>query len=85
MGDNLGANDANANGFAPTFVEKPRIIANPSGTLITMKCLCKAKPQPTVTWFRGQEEVAAKLNKITINNNLTENDIYELIMEIKVT
>ncbi|KAH8384331.1 hypothetical protein KR093_001928, partial [Drosophila rubida] len=75
-----GANDAN--GFAPSFIEKPRIIPNETGTLITMKCKCKAKPEPTVTWYRGQELVT-KSKKIKINSTIISEDIYELTLEIK--
>ncbi|XP_059218729.1 twitchin isoform X21 [Stomoxys calcitrans] len=75
-----GANDAN--GFAPSFIEKPRIIPNDSGTLITMKCRCKAKPEPTVTWYRGKE-VVNKSKKIEIKTSAIGEDAYELTLEIK--
>lgn len=78
---NIGGEDAN--GFAPSFIEKPRIIPNESGTLITMKCRCKAKPAPVVTWYRGQE-VVKESSKISIKSSSTEEDIYELVLEIKV-
>lgn len=70
-------------GFAPSFVEKPRIIPNENGTLITMKCKCKANPKPEVTWFRGTN-VVKESSKISIKTKMVEEDIYELIMEIKV-
>lgn len=70
-------------GFAPTFVEKPRIIPNETGTLITMKCKCKANPKPDVTWFRGTN-VVKESSKISIKTKTVEEDVYELIMEIKV-
>lgn len=70
-------------GFAPTFVEKPRIIPNETGTLITMKCKCKANPKPEVTWFRGTN-VVKESSKISIKTKTVEEDVYELIMEIKV-
>lgn len=72
-----------AAGFAPSFVEKPRIIPNESGTLITMKCKCRAKPKPEVTWFRGTNAVKQS-SKITIKSIDVEEDIYELTLEIKV-
>lgn len=71
-------------GFAPTFVEKPRIIPNETGTLITMKCKCKANPKPEVTWFRGSN-VVKESSKISIKTKNIEEDVYELIMEIKVS
>lgn len=72
-----------ANGFAPSFIEKPRIIPNEAGTLITMKCRCKAKPAPVVTWYRGTT-VVEESEKIAIKSSSTEEDIYELVLEIKV-
>jgi len=72
-----------AAGFAPSFVEKPRIIPNDTGTLITMRCKCKAKPKPTVTWYRGTTMVKES-SKITIRIVDKEEDTYELLLEIKV-
>lgn len=70
-------------GFAPSFVEKPKIIPNETGTLITMKCKCKANPKPVVTWYRGTNIVkeSAKIKMTVINK---EEDIYEMSLEIKV-
>lgn len=76
----LGGDDPN--GFAPSFVEKPRIIPNEAGTLITMKCRCKSKPAPVVTWYRGTD-VVEESAKIAIKSSSTEEDIYELVLEIK--
>lgn len=72
------------NGFAPSFVEKPRIIPNEAGTLITMKCRCKSKPEPVVTWYRGQD-VVSESDKIKMNASTGTEDIYELTLEIKVS
>lgn len=73
----------NAAGFAPSFIEKPKIIPNESGTLITMKCKCKAKPKPEVTWYRGTSVVkeSSKIYMAVVNK---EEDVYELSLEIKV-
>lgn len=48
-----------------------------------MKCKCKAKPKPDVTWFRGTT-VVKESSKIKINVVDVEEDIYELFLEIKV-
>jgi hypothetical protein len=72
-----------AAGFAPSFVEKPRIIPNDTGTLITMRCKCKAKPKPAVTWYRGTT-VVKESSKITMRIIDKEEDTYELLLEIKV-
>lgn len=76
-----GSDDAA--GFAPSFVEKPRIIPNDTGTLITMRCKCKAKPKPTVTWYRGTT-IVKESSKVTIRIADKEEDTYELLLEIKV-
>lgn len=70
-------------GYAPSFVDKPRIIPNDTGTLITMKCKCKAKPKPSVTWYRGTN-VVKETSKITIKAVDNGDDTYDLIMEIQV-
>lgn len=73
----------NAAGFAPSFIEKPRIIPNESGTLIQMKCKCSAKPKPEVTWYKA-DKVVKESNKIKIIVNEQE-DTYEIICEITVS
>lgn len=47
-----------------------------------MKCKCKAKPEPIVTWYRGQT-VVEENHKIKIKSSSIEENIYELILEIK--
>lgn len=73
----LGGDDEN--GFAPSFIEKPRIIPNEDGTLITMRCVCKAKPAAEVTWYRGTTVIKAS-SKIEIKSKLMEEDVYELVL-----
>jgi hypothetical protein len=77
----LGGDDAA--GFAPSFIEKPKIIPNDTGTLITMRCKCKAKPKPIVTWYRGTT-VVKETSKIKIKTFDKDEDTYELLLEIKV-
>lgn len=48
-----------------------------------MKCKCKAKPKPDVTWFRGTT-VVKESGKIKLNVVDKEEDVYELTLEIKV-
>lgn len=71
-------------GFAPSFVEKPRIIPNETGTLITMKCKCRAKPKPEVTWFRANN-VVEESSKISLKCQTVQEDVYELTLELKVS
>lgn len=49
-----------------------------------MKCKCKAKPKPDVTWFRGTTAVKES-SKIKIMIVDLEEDKYELSLEIKVS
>lgn len=67
------------NGFPPSFVEKPRIIPNEDGTLITMRCVCKAKPAAEVTWYRGTTVIKAS-SKIEIKSSDMGEDVYELLL-----
>lgn len=48
-----------------------------------MKCKCKAKPKPDVTWYRGTTVVkgSSKISMAVVNK---EEDVYELSLEIKV-
>lgn len=48
-----------------------------------MKCVCKAKPKPEVTWYRGTTLVKES-SKIKIKITEKGDNIYELIMEIQV-
>jgi hypothetical protein len=48
-----------------------------------MKCRCKAKPKPAVTWYRGTT-IVKETSKITIRTVDKEDDTYELLLEIKV-
>uniref|UniRef100_A0A8D8XRW6 Titin n=1 Tax=Cacopsylla melanoneura TaxID=428564 RepID=A0A8D8XRW6_9HEMI len=70
----------NGAGFAPSFIEKPRIIPNEDGTLIQMKCKCSAKPKPEVTWYKA-DKVVKESSKIKIIVN-EKDDTYEIICEI---
>lgn len=74
-----GGEDA---GFAPSFIEKPKIIPNESGTLITMRCKCTAKPKPVVSWFKGTKAVQES-SKIKMKMNENE-DTFEILLEIQV-
>merc|ERR1712076_209011 len=39
-------------GIPPTFTEKPKIIPNDSGTLVTMKFRVRAKPKAEMQWYK---------------------------------
>ena len=40
------ATDAGVSGISPTFTEKPKIVPNEKGTLVTLKYSIKADPKP---------------------------------------
>jgi len=69
-----------AGGFAPSFIEKPRIIPNEEGTLIILRCKCTASPKPVVTWFKGNKSISES-SKIKMKVIEKENT-YELVLEI---
>jgi len=49
-----------------------------------MRCKCKAKPKPAVTWYRGTT-IVKESSKITMRTVDKEEDTYELLLEIKVS
>lgn len=69
-------------GLAPSFIEKPRIIPNESGTLITLRCNCTANPKPEVTWFKGTK-IVTETSKISMKVTGQENS-YEILLLIQV-
>lgn len=48
-----------------------------------MKCKCKAKPTPTITWYRGTT-VVKESTKIKMKTIELGEDVYEIILEIQV-
>merc|ERR1712111_308022 len=72
---------ANAEGFPPTFTEKPRIVPNESGTLVTMKFKVRAKPKAEMQWFKGSTKIKEG-SKFAVKYNTLSNDEYEIMLEI---
>jgi len=70
-------------GIAPTFIEKPKITPNATGTIITMRCRCRANPKPEVTWYRGTTKVSVS-SRIKMKIVDVEEDVYDLFLEIQV-
>ena len=73
-----------ADGFPPTFTEKPRIVPNESGTLVTMKFKVRAKPKAEMQWFKGTQKIKEG-NKFAVKYNTLSNDEYEIMLEISVS
>ena len=75
---------APAKGFPPTFTEKPRIVPNESGTLVTMKFKVRAKPKAEMQWFKGSQKIKEG-SKFAVKYNTLDNDEYEIMLEISVS
>ena len=71
-------------GFPPTFTEKPRIVPNESGTLVTMKFKVRAKPKAEMQWFKGTQKIKEGA-KFAVKYNTLSNDEYEIMLEISVS
>jgi hypothetical protein len=71
-------------GFPPTFTEKPRIVPNESGTLVTMKFKVRSKPKAEMQWFKGAQKIKEG-PKFAVKYNTLANDEYEIMLEIAVS
>merc|ERR1711970_145858 len=69
-------------GFAPTFLDKPSIIPNETGTMITMKVRCKARPQPTVEWFKDGVRIETA-KRLTIKEHKVSEEMFEYSCIVK--
>merc|ERR1711915_698864 len=72
---------APADGFPPTFTEKPRIVPNETGTLVTMKFKVRSKPKAEMQWFKGTQKIKEG-QKFAVKYNALGNDEYEIMLEI---
>ena len=72
-----------ADGLPPTFVEKPRIVPNSTGTLVTMKFKVKSKPKAEMQWYKGNHKIKEG-TKYRSKYIVLENDAYEILLEIVV-
>merc|ERR1712142_849514 len=70
-----------ADGFPPTFTEKPRIVPNETGTLVTMKFKVRSKPKAEMQWFKGSQKIKEG-SKFAVKYNALGNDEYEIMLEI---
>merc|ERR1711872_603638 len=70
-----------ADGFPPTFTEKPRIVPNETGTLVTMKFKVRSKPKAEMQWFKGSQKIKEG-QKFAVKYNALGNDEYEIMLEI---
>ena len=75
--------DPNA-GFPPTFTEKPRIVPNETGTLVTMKFKVRSKPKAEMQWYKGTQKIKEG-PKFAVKYNELANDEFEIMLEISVS
>jgi hypothetical protein len=68
-------------GIPPTFTEKPKIIPNESGTLVTMKFRVRAKPKAEMQWYKGNQKIHED-SKFKSKYIELGNDEYEVLLEI---
>ena len=71
-------------GIPPTFTEKPKIIPNDSGTLVTMKFRVRAKPKAEMQWYKGNQKIHED-SKFKSKYIELGNDEYEVLLEILVS
>lgn len=68
--------------FAPTLVEKPKIIPAADGGKAVMEVKVKAKPAPKAVWSKGTTE--AKGVKYASSVVSEAGDVYTCRLEVKV-
>lgn len=70
-------------GFAPTFVDKPRIESSADGKKVIMYCKVKADPKPSVTWTK--ESITIKESSRISISIVQEKDTYAFKLELLVS
>merc|ERR1712088_967097 len=68
-------------GFPPTFTEKPRIVPNETGTLVTMRFKVRSKPKAEMQWYKGSQKIKEGA-KFAVKYNTLSSDEYEIMLEI---
>ena len=71
-------------GLPPTFTEKPRIIPNEMGTLVTMKFRVRSKPKAEMQWYKGNQKIHEN-EKFKSKYIELGADEYEVLLEILVS
>jgi len=69
-------------GYAPIFIDKPTIIPNERGTMITMKVRVKAKPEPTVEWFKDEAQLV-EAKRLVIKSHKVTSEMFEFSCIVK--
>ena len=74
--------DPEPEGFAPTFIEKPRIESSADGKKVSMYCRVKADPKPSVVWTR--DGVVVRETSRISTTIIQERDTYAIKLELLV-
>ena len=69
-------------GIPPTFTEKPKIVPNEKGTLVTLKYKIKADPKPEIQWFKGMDIIKDSAKFSQKFTSLEKNE-YGIALEIQ--
>merc|ERR1712018_769299 len=70
-------------GVPPTFTEKPKIVPNEKGTLVTLKFRIKADPKCEIQWFKGMDKINDSAKFSQKFTTLKETNEYEIALEIQ--
>ena len=77
------ATDAGVSGIPPTFTEKPKIVPNEKGTLVTLKFRIKGDPKPEIQWFKGMDKIQDSAKFSQKFTSLSQSNEYEIALEIQ--
>merc|ERR1712111_174807 len=70
-------------GTPPTFTEKPKIVPNEKGTLVTLKFQIKADPKCEIQWFKGMDKINDSAKYSQKYTALSASNEYEIALEIQ--
>lgn len=76
-------NGQSVSGIPPTFTEKPKIVPNEKGTLVTLKFKIKADPKPEIQWFKGMDKIQDSSKFSQKYTSLSATNEYEILLEIQ--
>merc|ERR1712113_1353868 len=81
-GKTQGDPESGLSGIPPTFTEKPKIVPNEKGTLVTLKYKIKADPKPEIQWFKGMDIIKDSAKFSQKFTSLEKNE-YGIALEIQ--
>merc|ERR1712045_183936 len=63
--------------------EKPKIVPNEKGTLVTLKFRIKGDPKPEIQWFKGMDKITNSVKYSQKYTALSATNEYEIALEIQ--